>query len=205
MSVSKIFMAGLACMCLSVSSVSAQKREFPLFTYGVEWGYSAHIHTAAEKLYYDEGTRISDRYSTWGYQSHGEVLAHAGMNAGRHVNLSIYTGWSGIGEGISAIPLNLRCSVYYGRDTRRARWFNYAEGGTAFVPDRPDVPVYAGRIGAGWRASLSRSVKLDFSIAYKMTYLRPGIVENGVSVPKEQVLIDNNYFSAICLNIGLTF
>lgn len=200
----KILTAALAAFCLLEASASDRKREFPLFTYGVEWGYSTHIHTVSERLYYDDGTRIPYSRNEWGYKSHGEVLIHAGINAGRHVNLSLYTGWSGIGEGISAIPLTLRGSVYYGRDTRRARWFNFAEGGTAFVPGQ-DMPVYSGRIGAGWRASLSRSVKLDFSISYKMTYLRPGIMENGVPIPKEQVLFNHNYFSAICLNIGLTF
>lgn len=198
-------------VCLSALSVlplGAQggRQRFPVFTYGLEWSYTALFNATWHHVFMDEiYSRVNDKGARFLYENHGEILAHIGVNIGENVNISLLSGYSGIIKDVRLVPVSLRCTWFYGKDNGAGRWFSFIDGGSGIHISDTDTPYFSGKAGGGYRIPLSRRVKLDFNIAYRFSYASPDIYDDGERVPESSIRRNDNYLSAMQIGIGLTF
>ena len=149
----------------------------PLFTYGIEWEYVSTINSIYHHNFSAvDGYRVNDKGSKMMYAGNASVYAHAGVNIGRHGNVSLYAGYSGLYD-------------------------NYADGGCGFRPGS-EMSVM-GKAGGGYRISLSRSVKLDMLLSYRCSYAEIPFSDQYGPVSDDRIRRNNNYLSAINLGIGI--
>lgn len=181
------------------------RKSVPLFTYGLEWSYSAIFNVTWHHNFIADDGRVNIKGTRLLYENHGEILAHAGINVGNNVNLSIYTGYTGIIGDVRLLPISLRCTWFYGRDAGRSRWFSFIDSGSGISLSRVHASCYSGKAGGGYRVRLSRSAGLDFNIAYRLTYAAPDIYDYGDRVPESDIKRNDNYLSSVMIGIGLTF
>ncbi len=180
------------------------KRAWPLLTYGLEWGYSANINHAYHYNYTSQIGRIDIRENYMCFKNNAYVSAHFGLNCSRHLNLSVYGGYESIYRGQAVIPLSLRGTWLFGKNPMGSRWLAFLDGGWAFSTSDYRAGAIA-KAGAGYRISLSRSVKLDFMLSYEFASTDVDIYDDsGNHVPTSRIRRNDNYFSAINLSIGIT-
>lgn len=180
------------------------KRAFPRFTYGIEWSYIATINTVYHHNFRaKEGFRMNEKGSTMMYASNGAILAHAGINIGVNCNLSVYAGYAGLAEGYAVMPVSLRYSWLFGKDPSASRWLCFIGGGCGLHAGDDSIS-YTGRIGGGYRMSLSRSIKLDFTVSYQCSYAGIPFSDIDGEVPADRIRRNDNYLSAINIGIGIT-
>jgi len=187
-------------------SMNAQESRFPRFTFGAEWSYIATVHTFMHNNFFsEEGYRVNYQDNHFLFRSNGEAFVHAGCNADEHWNISLYLGMTGISDHHNAIPISIRGTRYFGNDPMKDRWFAYIDLGSGISLKIPPQEILAGRIGGGYRMSLSRHTKLDFIAALRMTYTHPAVTYYDEEIPMEKVNRNNAYLSAVSFGIGLTF
>ncbi len=173
------------------------------FTYGIEWTYSAMIAEIVHHNYTSPTGRVDTKGLSMNYINNGFALAHIGLNCGKHLNLSVFGGIGSIYKYERAFPLTLRGTWFFGQEPSASRWFALLDGGCAFR-NGSDTAVL-GKTGGGYRVSLSRSVKLDFSLAYQFTYASLTINdEDGNEVPQSRIRRNDNYLNSINFSIGIT-
>lgn len=185
-------------------------RDFPRFTFGLEGNcilsaisYS-HINYIAA-----DGYRVDRRGSDCRPAVNGELLLNAGYNIGRHMNMALCFGISGISRGETVMPLSLRLTVLFGRDPLKARWFSFIDGGTGIGTGTVARFSPVAKIGAGYRISLTKSAKLDFMLSLRSIYTHPQITEfsegDMVQVPSDRIRRSQAFYNAVMLGVGLNF
>ncbi len=188
----------------TVIEPETSKKTWPLFTYGLEWGYSANINHAYHYNYTSPIGRIDIRENDMCFKNNAYVAAHVGLNCSRHLNLSIFGGYESIYRRQAVIPLSLRGTWLFGKSTMGSRWLAFLDGGWAFSTSDYKAGVI-GKAGAGYRISLSRSVKLDFMLSYEFASTDVDIYdEAGDRVSPSRIRRNDNYFSSINFSIGIT-
>lgn len=177
----------------------------PRFTYGAEWSYSAAFYKGYHFYFIaPEGYRVDDRQNKSSYCSNGEAYLHAGYNIDGYWNLSIYAGYTGIGDYHPGIPVSLRATRYFG-DPMADRWFVYTDLGSGIsIKSRPQELLSA-RVGTGYRLSMSRYTKLDFIAAIRFMYTHPDIDYYGEFIDADSVSSNSGYIVSASLGIGITF
>ena len=80
-----------------------------------------------------------------------------------------------------------------------------AELGSGICIKRPVQEILSGKIGGGYRISLSRTTKLDFLVSARMTYTHPQVTYDKEVISHDMVRRNNAYASALSLGISLTF
>lgn len=200
-----LLMACMSAIMLPTLGAQDSGRDVPLFTYGLEWSYSALFNAAWHHNFIEDGGRADDRGTRFFYENHGEILAHGGVNIGGNANVSLYCGYSGLIRDVRYIPVTLRFTWFFGNIADTGRWFAFLDGGSGIYVSKTYTPNYAGKAGGGYRISLSRRAKMDFNIAYRLSYASPDIYSNGVKVPESDINRNENYLSAFMIGIGLTF
>ncbi len=186
------------------SEDSGKRRDWPLLTYGLEWGYSANVNHAFHHNYTSAGGRVDERGDFMCFRSLGIILAHVGINCGRHLNLSVRGGYEGIYPGQAVWPVSIRGTWLFGRDPSERRWLAFLDGGWAVSSSDYDAGAIA-RAGAGYRISLSRSVKLDLMLSFEYTSASIDLYDDeGEPVEPLRIRRNDNYFSSINFSIGIT-
>lgn len=185
-------------------------RDFPRFTFGIEGNCTVTFGTYYHYNFISaDGYRINARGYDGSAACNGQLLANAGCNLNRNLNLSVYFGFGGIRRKETALPLSLRLTAYFGKDPTAGRCFAFADGGAAIGTDRKTKLSPAGKLGAGYRVSLTRSTKLDFLIACQMIYSHPDVSESidgmASDVPPERIRRNNILINGITFGIGLNF
>lgn len=183
-----------------------KRMEKPLvrFTYGVEWGFLTTFNVAYHRNFDSvSGFREDTRSLEWMFRGNGEALAHLGLDIGRRFNLSVYTGYSGL---ISArlIPLSLRGTCLVSRNPELPGWLVFLDAGCNFGTDDDEIGV-CGKIGTGYRLPLSKRIKLDFLLAFRMSYADVQFSDEYGPVPPERIRRNNNFASSIEIGISLAF
>lgn len=190
-------------------SVSAQDRDNDRYadvTYGIEWGYVATFYFGYRYVFFPpEGYRVDIRNSAFGLINNADMYLHAGWNMNRHWNMSLYLGYAGIAKIHKAIPVSLRITRYFGQNPMNDRWFGFADVGSGICIKRPVQEILTGKIGGGYRFSLSYTTKLDFIISARMTYTHPQVTYDKEIISHDMVRRNNAYASALSLGISLTF
>lgn len=186
--------------------VNAQKDRFSKYTFGVEWDYVATFQSGYRYIFFPpEGYRVDVRDNSFGLQNNADLYIHSGVNLSRSWNLSLYAGYAGVGDIHKVLPVSIRATRYFGKDPLSDRWFAFSDLGSGICFKRPVQEILTGKIGGGYRMSLSRYSKLDFIISARMTYTHPQITYDQEVISQEMVRRNNAYVSALSLGLGLTF
>ncbi|MBO8445287.1 MAG: hypothetical protein IAC23_06300 [Bacteroidetes bacterium] len=185
-------------------------RPFPRMTFGVEGNFLLNFGAWRHFNYIaDEGYRVNIKDFRSSANANGQLLANVGCNISRRVNIALYAGIAGLYEDKAAIPVSVRVTVLYGQNPLKCRWFSFADAGAGIGSFyEKDVSPFA-KLGGGYRISLSRSVKLDFMIAYQLLASHPGVTEeiDGVPTPVTGTRLRRNDMltNALSFGIGLNF
>lgn len=193
------------------ASAGERDRTFPRVTFGIEGsaavtlGMFYHYNYIAE-----EGYRVNRKGMNRRAALNGQLAASVGCNFSRNINLSLNLGMSGIYRSKVMFPASLRATVLFGDSPLENRWFTFAEGGAGISFEGEDErPSPFGKLGAGYRISLSRSVKLDFLFACQLVYTHPDVSEDGggviIPVTGDRLRRNEAFVSALTFGIGLSF
>ena len=195
----------LAITCLTNASAHV-KADYPRFTFGAEWGYVATIQSGHHHNFFSpEGFRVDDRGNVFKYHSNADVYIHAGYNFNSNWNLSLYIGYAGVDDLQKVMPLSLRATHYFGIDPEADRWFAFGDIGSGFSIKTHPEEILSGKLGGGYRMSLSRTTKLDFIAALRFFYTHPDIEYFGEIIAPEEINRNNAYSTSLSLGISLTF
>lgn len=191
---------------LTSIGLKAQTEPVPRFTFGAEWGYIATFYSGYHfNFFAPEGYRADPRHQEFTYISNGEAYLHAGYNLNEKYNLSLYLGFSAIGEYHHSIPVSVRLTRYYRENDKKDRWLSFIDlGSGASIKEHPQE-LLSGKVGLGYRLSLSRTTKLDFIAAIRTVLTHPDIDYYGTMIEHARINRNNAYMSALSFSMALTF
>jgi hypothetical protein len=149
------------------------------WTFGAEWSYVGTFHYSTRFNYFNtEGYRQNRNSHHFGYWSNGEALLHVGYNLTDRWNLSVYAGISGMADIHNAVPVSIRATHYFSKDSAtKDTWLAFADLGTGLSIKHEPQEILTGKIGGGYRFSLSPDTKLDFIAAFRLAYTHPQIMD----------------------------
>ena len=202
----KRVIATLLIICSFNICVKASEREFPRFTFGVEWGYVGTFQSGYRYIFFPpEGYRVDVRDNSFGLHSNADMYMHGGINLNRNWNISMYIGYAGVADFHKVVPASIRTTRFFGKNPLADRCFTFVDLGTGLCMKSPLQEIICGKIGGGYRLSLSKDTKLDLILSARMTYTHPQIVYDEMIIDHEMVRRNNAYVSAVSCGIGLTF
>ena len=185
-----------------IFNTNAQEQSFPRFTYGVEWSYTATIHSIWHYNFFSpDGYRVDLKVNEMMYCSNGEAYVNAGYNFNENWNLSLYIGIAGISTLHKAVPVCLRGTYLFGNDPSDDRWFAFAEAGSGLSLKIPPQEIFSCKAGGGYRISLSRNTKIDFLMAVKVSYDHPDITYDDVKIDFNK--INRNGMTLTSVSVGM--
>lgn len=185
---------------------SKDKEGFRRVTFGAEWSYIASFHSGVHHNFFsDEGYRVDLNQNGFSFRSNGEVYLHVGYNLNRNWNISFYTGYAGVYDHNNAIPVSIRTTRMFRQDREGDRWMVFLDAGSGLCLKKPVQEIVCGKIGTGYRISLSPDSSLDFLLAYRMTLTHPDIIYDDYKVDYSKINRNNAYTSALSIGISLSF
>ena len=188
------------------SAGKAQTGSVPKLTFGAEWGYIGVVYSGYHYNFFaPEGYRADPRNYKFMYMSNAEAYLHLGYNIDANHNISAYAGISAIERYHHTIPVSIRFTRYSGNDHMKDRWFTFIDLGSGISIKKHPQAILTGKIGWGYRISLSRDTKLDFLMAYRAVLTHPDIYHYGEMIPFDSINRNNAYNSAISFGMALTF
>lgn len=188
------------------AAVSLQARN-PVFTYGLEWGYTATIlKTGQYNFICAEGYRIIENPVIWRYFSNGSILANAGLNLTDHLNVSACSGLLGVYSRRWMVPVELRLK-YCPAGLYNDGLVLGAGGGVAFPTTTLRETGARGVAGAGYRFALFRKMSVDFMLSLNVTLDHDRITDPDTRQYVSRTEIESNtvQYYALNLSIGLNF
>jgi len=179
---------------------------YPKFTFGAEWGCQATFFEGYDFNYFvPEGYRVDEEGINLRFNNNADMYFHVGYNINERMNISLYMGYAGLGDIHNAIPVSIRFTRYFGKDHMKDRWFAFGDIGSGISIKIPVQEIAAGKIGAGYRISLSRDTKLDFHASVRASYTHPEIIYDGTLIPNDRINRNNAYLCAISLGMAVVF
>lgn len=183
----------------------AQNESVPKLTFGAEWGYIGVFYSGYHHNFFaPEGYRVDPRSYKFMYVSNAEAYLHLGYNIDARHNIAAYAGISAIERYHHTIPVSIRFTRYSGDDHMKDRWFTFIDLGSGISIKKNPQAILTGKLGWGYRISLSRDTKLDFLMSYRAVLTHPDIYHYGDMIPHDKVNRNNAYNSALSLGIALT-
>lgn len=190
---------------ISVKAENPQGRSLRRMTFGLEYGYVAAVHSAYHYYFFaPEGYRVDDRGQSFRYTGNTEMYLHMGYNPNSDWNLSLYAGYAGLERYHDAIPVSIRATRYFGNDPDGDRWFSFADIGSGICLKKPVQEILTGKIGGGYRLSLSKFTKIDLILSARMTYTHPQITYDGTIIPMDKTNRNNAYITSLSCGIRIT-
>lgn len=178
----------------------------PKVTFGTEWSYIATIQSGYHYHFFaPDGYRVDLKNNEFRYFTNGELLFHVGYNFNELWNLSVYLGYTGLSDMHPALPISLRATRYFGNDPLSDRWFAMVDLGSGVSIKKSPREIIVGKLGGGYRISLSRHAKMDFIASIRVANTHPDIIYYGYQIEDKWINRDNGYLSSISLGISLTF
>lgn len=200
-----------ACIILTFAALcGVQAKEpasaFKRITFGAEWSYIASFYSSTHHNFFSEdGYRVDINQRESGYESNGEALVHCGYSFNDRWNLSMYAGLTGIYDIGNSIPVSLRLTRYFNEKGTGDRWLCFIDGGSGICLKKHPQAIASGKIGGGYRISLSRTTKMDLTAAFRTSLTHPEIVYDGYAIPMEKTNRNNAFISAFSIGISLSF
>lgn len=193
-------------ICSSCLLSNARDSSFPRMTFGVEWGYIATFYSGYHYNFFaPEGYRVDPRGHSFGFDSNAEGYLTVGYNLDERLNISAYIGMSAVMDHHFTIPASIRLTRYYGKDPMKDRWLSFLDIGSGIIIKKKPQEILTGKLGGGYRMTLSRNTKLDFLVAYRCILTHPDIEYYGTPVPHDRINRNNSYSSALSIGIALIF
>lgn len=184
----------------------AQGNDFPRITFGVEWSCIGTFLSGYHNNYFSkDGYRFNESALSASPHINGEALIHAGYNINECWNLSLLTGIMGMADIHNAVPISFRATKYFSSNPLEDRWFAFAEAGTGFGIKREIQEILTGRLGAGYRISLSSISKLDLHASLRCHYGHGQIYHDGSMVKLDRTKANDAFVTALSLGISLVF
>ena len=191
------------------NNIKAQETKdptYPRFTFGLEWGYVASLHSAYHYNFFaQEGYRVDDKDSDFIYKSNADVYLNLGWDLNPIWNLSLYIGYAGIADQHNSIPITIRGTRYFGSDALSDRWFAFADIGSGICLKTPLQEIATAKIGAGYQLCLSPDTKLSFLLSMRTTYSHPNIYYDYQRVPMERTNRNDILVSGLSVGLALLF
>ena len=183
----------------------AQSETLPELTFGVEWGYIGVFYSGYHYNYFaPEGYRADPRRYRFILDSNAEAYLHIGYNLNERYNIALYAGISAIEDYHHTLPVSVRLTRFHGKDHMSDRWFSFIDLGSGLSIKEHPQAILTGKLGGGYRISLSKDTKLDFIMAYRCAYTHPDIYYYGDKIPYDRINRNNAYNSAISFGMALT-
>lgn len=198
-------------LCISLFSVRVMAQEesargLGRLTFGAEWGYVATWQSGFHYNYFSpDGYREDERGNEFLYYSNADVYIHGGYDFNEYWNVSMYIGYAGVHDIHKVIPVSLRGTRYFGDDPLKDRWFTFVDLGSGICIKKEPQEILVGKIGGGYRISLSSSVKLDFLLSARITYTHPPVIHDGVRISLKRTNRNNAYVGAFSVGMGISF
>lgn len=190
----------------SVNAREAATERFSRLTYGVEWGYVATVHSGYHYNYFaPEGFRVDESDNNFGYWHNADMYLHIGCNLNVRWNMSMFVGYAGAGDFHNVIPVSIRATRYFGNDPLIDRWLTFVDLGSGICLRSPVQEILVGKIGGGYRISLSKDTKLDFLFSARVTYTHPYIFYDDTQISHNKINRNNAWLSALSIGIALSF
>lgn len=190
------------------AAVSGQTHEGILskLTFGAECSYAATMYSFEYHYFKNsDGAREVIDKGEFLYDSDSEFSLHCGYNFNNCWNLSLYAGYTGIGRFHKAVPISLRATRYFGDNPLNNRWFAFLDIGSGIsIKDIPEE-IISGKIGGGYRLSLSKYTKLDFLLSLRGVRTHPDIMIYDDEAVPENVYTNEGFITSLSFGIGLTF
>lgn len=175
-------------------------------TFGIEWGFIAQIHSGYHYNFFaPEGFRVDHTGNSFRYRSNADMYLHGGKNIGKYWNLSLYVGYAGVGDIHNVMPVSIRATRFFDKDSSSDRLFAFIDAGSGISFKMPVQEIITGKIGGGYRLALSKDTGLDLICSLRMTYTHPQITYDKEPVDFEKVNRSNAYVSAFSIGLGLAF
>lgn len=189
--------------------VLAQNRgaeAYPSLTFGAEWSFVASVQSGFHHNFFSpEGYRVNLEGNTFRYKRDSDVYVHIGWNIDGSWNLALYAGYASVDEVIKILPVSLRSTRFFGNNPMADRWFTFIDLGSGLTLKRPLQEILAGKLGFGYRISLSRDTKLDFHLAARMTYTHKNIIYDNTMIPFDKINRNNIYVGAVSAGMAVVF
>lgn len=176
------------------------------FTFGAEWSYVASFMSGWHYNFFSaEGYRIDERGSNTAFANNAEAYLHAGYDFDNRWNLSFYAGYAGTGKWHKTVPLSFRVTRQFGNSRDKDRWLAFVDLGSGICIKPKPQEIFSGKIGGGWRMSLSNCTRLDFLAAARITYTHPRIIYEGIAVPHGMTNRNEAFVVSMSVGLALTF
>lgn len=191
---------------ISICALSYGRNDKHRFTFGAEWSYSATF-LAGHSFYFlaPEGYRIYDHDNSTCYMTDGEVFFHAGCNLNQCWNVSLYAGYTGIGDFHQGVPISVRITRFWGADPLKDRWFTFMDAGSGISIKKNPSELITAKIGGGYRLSLSKVSKLDFIASLRFIHTHPDVFYYGEQIILKDIKRNSAHIMSISAGIGLSF
>ncbi len=175
-------------------------------TFGLEWGYVASVHSVYHLNFFaPEGYRMDIKGSKLGHVNNADMYLKLGYDLSTVWNMAVCLGYKGIADIHRAVPLSFRMTRYFNDNPLRDRWFGFIDLGSGISLKKPVQEILTGKVGGGYRLSLSRHSSLDFLLSARLTYTHPEITYDDVIIPLNRTNRNNAFISAISVGMAVTF
>lgn len=191
---------------MNVNGQNSVSEGFARLSFGAEWSYVGTTHyNTWYNFFATDGYRINRREDVSGYWSNAEAFLHVGYNFNRHWNLSLYAGMSGFADIHNAIPVSLRATYCFGQDPLKDRWLTFLDLGTGFGIKEEPQEIWTGKIGGGYRITLSRDTKLDLIAAIRLGCTHPQIIDGEDIITLEWTNRNIALIQSFSIGMSITF
>ena len=196
----------MLCLLGYTSAAKTPSTTSPRFTFGCQWDYcGTFLNGVYQYFYAPEGFREANRSSELTYISNGESAIHAGYNFNEYWNLSLYIGYTAVGKYSHVVPISLRATRYFGDNPLNDRWFGFVDLGSGLSIKSDPKEILTGKIGGGYRLSLSKYTKLDFIMSLRTIYTHPDLIYYNEIIGKDKIMKNDGYACSLSCGIGITF
>lgn len=191
---------------LNVKGQTEKHENFSRLSFGAEWSYQCAVHyNTWYNFFSNDGYRVSRSEDKLGLWHNAEALLHVGYNFNSHWNLSLYTGLTGLADIHNAASISLRGSYYFGEDVLKDRWMTFMDFGTGISFKNEPQEIWTGKVGGGYRITLSRDTKLDFIAALRLACTHPQIVDGEDKISLEWTNRNLAFLQSFSLGMSITF
>lgn len=185
-----------------VSSAEVKKG----LTFGAEWGYIFTFYGGFHNNFFSpDGWRVDERNNGLCHYSNAEMYLHMGYNFSTNWNLSAYVGYTAIQNSSHCVPVSLRATRYFNPDSQGDRWLAFIDLGSGISIKKRPQEILAGKIGTGYRFSLSERTKLDLLASVRINYTHTDIIYENTMISYDRINRNNTYGSALSIGVSLSF
>ena len=175
-------------------------------TFGTEWGYILTFYSGYHNNFFSpDGWRVNEKDVGPCYHINAEVYFHVGYNVSNNWNISAYAGYSALQDKDHCVPVSLRATRYFKENEKGDRWLTYLDLGSGVSIKKHPQEILTGKLGTGYRFSLSEKTKIDVLASLRMTYGHSNIEFENTQISFDRINRNNLYGCALSVGLSLTF